>query len=141
MGRVKGMQTNPSRKSNETFGHFISNGIGDPYVDPGKYNLRGSSTAIKKPFVNMHGPRTVRKSEFEHQSPVRMTRTGEVQKGMSDTKRGFYNRKTTEPFTSLNGVGYVEDPYERKEDLGRDDYARLNSKIMYRGQPFSHVVR
>ena len=29
---------------------------------------------------------------------------------------GFYNRKTTEPFTDLNGIRYQEDPYERKQD-------------------------
>ncbi len=33
------------------------------------------------------------------------------------------------------------DPYERKEDLARDEYARLNSKILFQNQPFSHVVR
>ena len=38
---------------------------GDPYVEPAKYHLRGNSTA-EKPFVNMHGNRTVAKSEFIH---------------------------------------------------------------------------
>lgn len=54
---------------------------------------------------------------------------------------GFYNRKTSEPFTNLNQIGYGIDPYERKEDLARDEYARLNSKILYKNQPFSQVVK
>jgi hypothetical protein len=30
----------------------------------------------------------------------------------------------------MNGIGYTEDPYERKEDISREEYARLNSKIL-----------
>ena len=54
---------------------------------------------------------------------------------------GFYNRKTSEPFTNLNQIGYSEDPYERKEDLLREEYARLNNLILKKNEPFSHVVR
>lgn len=54
---------------------------------------------------------------------------------------GFYNRKTSEPFTNLNQIGYVEDPHERKQDLLREEYARLNKKILNKNEPFSHVVR
>jgi hypothetical protein len=48
-----------------------------------------------------------------------------------ETLPGFFNRKTSEAFTNLNGIGYGLEPYERKQDLERDEYARLNSKIMY----------
>jgi hypothetical protein len=43
---------------------------------------------------------------------------------------GAYNRKTSEPFTNLNGIGYSEDPYERKEDISREEYAKLNASIL-----------
>lgn len=74
----------------------------------------------------MHGNRTVRNSEFEHinedkQKPAKAT-----------DKPGFYNRKTYEPFTNLNKIGYQEDPFERKEDLSREDYAGLNGKILFK---------
>ena len=49
---------------------------------------------------------------------------------------GFYNRKTPEPFTNLNGIGYKEDPFERKEDIEREEYAKLNNKILFRNLPF-----
>jgi hypothetical protein len=59
----------------------------------------------------------------------------------ADRPGGFYNRKTAEPFASLNTIGYAEDPHERKEDISREDYAKQNSLILYKNQPFSHVVR
>jgi hypothetical protein len=65
VGKIKSMTVNPCKKANETFGSFVSNSVGDPYVEPAKYHLRGNSTA-EKPFVNMHGNRTVAKSEFIH---------------------------------------------------------------------------
>lgn len=58
----------------------------------------------------------------------------------ADRPGGFYNRKTAEPFTSMNSIGYNEDPYERKEDISRDNYAKQNSQILYKNQPFNHVV-
>jgi len=73
----------------------------------------------------MHGNRTVKKSEFPHMSERK------PKNATPETKPGFYNRKTSEPFTNLNGIGYQLDPYERKQDLERDEYARLNSKIMF----------
>jgi len=35
----------------------------------------------------------------------------------------------------------LEDPYERKQDLNREEYARLNSKILHRDQPWNNTVR
>lgn len=129
------MTVNPSKRANESFGTFISNSIGDPYVDPGKYSLRSSSAS--KPFLTSANKK-VRKSEYEHMSAGKPVRNPTA---MKTAPGGFYNRKTSEPFTNGNGIGYVEDPYERKEDFARDDYARLNSKILYKGQPFSNVVK
>jgi len=39
------------------------------------------------------------------------------------------------------GIKYSEDPYERKEDISREEFAKLNGKILYGDQPFNHVVR
>lgn len=44
VGKVKPMIVNPCKKPNETFGSFVSNSIGDPYVEPAKYHLRGQSS-------------------------------------------------------------------------------------------------
>lgn len=127
------MTVNPCKNQKETFTRQAFNALGDPYVDPGKFNsqLRSAST-VSKPFLSMHGNRTVRKSEFTHMK--------EHPKPADKHIPGFYNRKTAEPFTQfkdLGGQGYSEDPYERKEDLNRDEYARLNSKILHRNEPFS----
>lgn len=38
VGRIKSVVANPCKSANETFTKFITNALGDPYVDPGKYN-------------------------------------------------------------------------------------------------------
>jgi len=37
---------------------------------------------------------------------------------------GFYNRKSNVAFTNMNTIGYMADPYERKEDMLREEYAK-----------------
>ena len=44
----------------------------------------------------------------------------------------FSTRVKREPFTNLNKIGYSEDPYERKQDMIREEYAKQNSKIIHR---------
>jgi len=106
----------------------VSNSIGDPYNDSGKYYLRSASVLDKKnkPFVNMHGNRSVKKSEFEYMY------NGLAPPKLIETKKGLHINKNPEPFTSLNKIGYSEDPYERKEDIIRAEYASNNSKIYLR---------
>ena len=43
VGQNRAMTVNGCKNAKETFGKFQSNALGDPYVDPGKYNasLRG----------------------------------------------------------------------------------------------------
>lgn len=82
----------------------------------------------------------MRKSEFAYNDSDEK-KGSHALKAFVDRPGGFYNRKTAEPFTSLNGIGYKEDPYERREDFSREDYAKLNSKIIFKNQPFNHVVR
>lgn len=38
VGRTKSVVANPCKKASETFGRFVTNAIGDEYIDPGKYN-------------------------------------------------------------------------------------------------------
>ena len=127
------MVVNPCKNSNATFSPLLSNSIGDPYVDPGKYQLR-SSGSVDKPFISMHGERSVHHSEFFHMH------NGNVRK-VPESKKNFLNKKNIEPFTNLNKIGYTEDPHERKEDIIREEYSMSSSKILMRNQPFSHVVR
>lgn len=126
MGLNKGMSVNPSYKGDRAFGKFESNAIGDPYVDPGKYHLRkdgaapsgtgsgafgnsiGGATSHMKPFGPSGSNKTVRHSEFEHKH------NGPPPRPQIESKPGFMNRKTAEPFTSLNKIGYGTDPYENK---------------------------
>lgn len=131
VGRNKSVAVNPCRTSNEMFSRFNTNAIGDPFKDPGSFNksLRSSSPKLFSPFKTQ-GNKTVRKSEFNYiesdepkGSHALRTFTGRF--------GGFYNRKTAEPFTTLNKIGYTEEPYERKEDLQREEYSRLNSKILF----------
>ena len=101
VGRVHNMTINPCKSTEGSFTKFTSNALGDPYIDTGKYNssLRGSSCPAK-PFTNMHGNRTVKKSEFAHMADHKT-------KCPTPEKRpGFFNRKTSEPFTNMNGIGY-----------------------------------
>jgi hypothetical protein len=76
-----------------------------------------------KPFKTATcGNRTVKKSEFAYnvsQEPKGSTSLTAFVKRPS----GFYNKKTSDPFTSLNTIGYSIDPYERKEDIQRHEYA------------------
>ena len=147
VGRTKSVINNPSKPANETFSRFISNACGDSYQDPGRFNasLRSTSPILKQaslthssPF-NTQGNRTIRKAEFAY-NDTDEKKGSHALRPFADRPGGFYNRKTAEPFTSLNSIGYSEDPYERKEDIIRDEYAKQNSKIMYKNQPFNHVV-
>ena len=139
VGLNKGMTINACRGSKETFGKFQSNALGDPYIDPGQYIMRkprATSTDQKprQPFITCSNKK-VRKSEFEYM-PL-----GPPKRPVPESAPRFQTRVKAEPFTSLNKMGYSEDPYEHKQDDGRNEYARLNSKILHRDQPWSNTVR
>jgi len=82
----------------------------------------------------------VKKSEYAYIESVE-PKGSYALKAFVNRPSGFYNRKTAEPFTSLNGIGYTEDPHERKEDISREEYARLNNLILHKDRAFNHVVR
>ena len=63
------MTINGCRGTKETFGKFISNGIGDPYIDAGQYNMRkpdrsASQITKAKPWTQSGSNKKVKKSEF-----------------------------------------------------------------------------
>jgi len=73
VGRIKSVIVNPCKSANEGFGPLNSNCINNPYVEPGKYHLRGESPSVisgspvhLSPFKNMHGNKTIQKSEFNY---------------------------------------------------------------------------
>jgi len=147
------VKVNPCGDTKNTFEKLKSNAIGNPYVDPGQYDLRkpgprGAGTghinttmrsqsqpAGVKPFTYSGSQKLVRRSEFEHMH------NGPPARPTPDPLPGFLNSKVPEPFTSMNKIGYSEEPYERKEDQARAEYAKQNGKILYRDQPFNHIVR
>jgi len=143
------MQVKPCRSAKETFTRFISNSIGDPFKDSGSFNrtlresspvLRAASVTHSSPFSTT-GNKTIRKAEFAYNLNVLEPKGSHALRAFCDRPMGMYNRKTAEPFTSLNGIGYKEDPYERKEDIIREEYNRLNSLVLKKDEPFNHVVR
>ena len=79
----------------------------------------------REPFTTCSNKK-VRKSEFEY-IPL-----GPPKRPVPESAPRFATRVKAEPFTNLNNMGYAEDPYEHKQDDGRAEYARLNSKIVHR---------
>lgn len=102
--------------------------------------LKQASITHSTPFKTQ-GNRTVRKSEYAYNDNTSEPKGSHSLRPFVNRTGGIYNRKTAEPFTSLNEIGYAEDPYERKQDISREEYARLNNKILDSGNPFQHVVR
>ena len=137
VGKLRGMTVNQCKGARETFGRFQSNALGDPYQDQGSYNasLRSPTRTIKpKPFVTS-GNKLVRKSEFAY-IPI-----GPPARPTPETAPRFATRVKAEPFTQFSRIGHTLDPYERKQDMGRDEYAKQNNQIMHRNQPWSNTVR
>ena len=89
---------------------------------------------MAKPFLTCSNKK-VRKSEFSN-IPL-----GPPQRSVPESAPRFATRVKAEPFTNLNRMGYSEDPYERRQDQGREEYAKQNARIMHRDQPWSNTVR
>ena len=134
------MTINQCRGTKETFEKFKSNGIGDPYIDAGQYIMRKPDRAMSqmnksKPWVNSGSNKKVKKSEFTY------VPEGPPARPTPETLPRFKTRVKAEPFTNQNNLGYSEDPYERAQDIERDEYANGNSKILRRDQPWTNTVR
>lgn len=133
VGAVKPYTVNPCGDTKQTFGKLESNAIGNPYVDPGQYDLRkpgprGAGTgcinstmrsqSMDKTFKYSGSQKLVRRSEFEHMH------NGPPKKVEPETKKGFLTSSVPEPFTNMNTIGYSIEPYERKQDMERTEYAK-----------------
>jgi len=78
-----------------------------------------------KPFLTCSNKK-VRKSEFAN-IPL-----GPAPRAVPESAPRFATRVKPEPFTNLNKMGYSEDPYERRQDQGREEYAKQNASIIHR---------
>jgi hypothetical protein len=144
VGRTKSVIVNPCKSATSTFTRFVSNSIGDKYQDAGRFNqsLRSTSPILKEASISHASPfktqgnRTVRKSEYGYNVDSAEPKGSPSLRPYVNREGTLYNRKTSEPFTSLNQIGYTEDPYERKQDFSREEYARLNAKILDKGNSF-----
>lgn len=142
MGLNRNMKTTIARgtSANEGFGKFKSNnGKFDEAVsfNVGLSNgfLRGrGSQSAKKAFVagSQKANPVPDQCRYKVQGPSAKLNYRDVS--------GFYNRKTSEPFTSLNGIGYGLEPYERKQDLMRTTQQNFDNCILDPAKPFSHTV-
>jgi len=165
VGKTKDMVINPAGKTENTFGKFTSNAIGDPYIEPNQYHMRrgdnpgirakstiGGTTAHNKPFGS--GGATVQRKQDTfgkftsnaigdlYKNPGQQPHRDDGKTGIgakalagagtgraAGTKGGF---STTKNPGSFQTDKYAEDPYERKQDLEREEYAKNNGTILHR---------
>ena len=136
VGLKKGFAVGKAKGPRETFGSFQSNALGDPYLDQGRYNASLRKTNAKTPMpFKTSGNKKIKRSEFpyiEQGPPVRSS---------PETAPRFATRVKAEPFHNLNKIGYTIDPFERKDQLNREEYAQRNNLILHRDQPWNNTVR
>ena len=128
VGLKRGISVAKAKGPRETFGRFSSNALGDPFQDAGKYNgsLRKTKSKPVLPPFKTTGNRKIRRSEFPY------IEQGPPKRPEPETAPRFGTRVKAEPFTNLNQIGYRVDPYERKKDFTRVEYAQRNGLILHR---------
>jgi hypothetical protein len=112
-GKVKGMTVNRCKAASETFGKVTGSAVGEPYQDPGQYIMRKSAKSVHKPWVQSGSNKLVRKSEFPYKE------LGPAPRPKPESLPRFGTHTKAEAFTNGNGIGYTEDPYERRQDIDR----------------------
>ena len=136
VGKIKGFSNNRGKSTTtETFGKLISNAIGDEYQDP-KYFLRsgaGKKAVSKNSFKSGGNGKLTKHSEFVH-----MTEYDQPIKGPKKVPTNFMTKAANQTFQS--GFQYVEDAYERKEDMRKLDYQRRAAQILDKNQPYTSAV-
>ena len=125
------MTVNACGGTKATFEKFACPSSGEPYQDAGQYNMRkpdrARSTLEKsKPWVQSGANKKVKKSEYTYSAQ------GPPARPVADPMPRFKTRVTCDPFTNSNNVGYSEDPYERRQDQERYEYALQNGRILHR---------
>lgn len=120
VGKIKGFSNNRGKSTTtDTFGKLISNAVGDEYQDP-KYFLRsgaGKKSISKNTFKSAGKGKLTWHSEFSH-----MKEYDEKIPGQKSVPKNFMTKAANQTFQS--GFQYVEDAYERKEDMRKLDYQR-----------------
>lgn len=137
IGKLKGFANSRGKSTTtDTFNKLVSNAIGDEYRDPGQYFLRTENSAkntSSNSFRQSGCQKLVRHSEFKH-----MKEFDEHKPGPKNTPIGFNARSTSENFQKK--IQYVEDAYERKEDMRKLDYQRRAALILDKNQPYTTSV-
>ena len=120
----------------DTFNKLVSNAIGDEYNDSGRYFLRQNAgkKAIAGPFAPSGKGKLVRKSEFSH-----MKEFDHKQPGPKSTFKNCTTSTHTGSFQKM--IPYIEDAYERKEDMRRLDYQRRAQLVLDKNGSFRNTVR
>ena len=137
IGKVRNFSNTRGKLSTtETFGKLQSNAVGDEYVDPGKYFLRKGARSIpaNKSFKPAGGHKLVRHSEFEHKKEF-----DDPKPGRKEVPKNFLARSTSEFFQKSSH--YIEDAYERKEDMRKLDYQRRAALILDKSKPYTTSVK
>jgi hypothetical protein len=135
IGRKKGFVNNRGKSTcSDTFNKLVSNAVGDEYRDPGKYFLRSETKQSNQPFKQSGAQRLVKHSEFMH-----MKEFDEKRKGPRNMPIGVNARSTSETFQKQ--YQYVEDAFERKEDMRKLDYQRRAALILDKQQAYTTSVK
>jgi len=120
----------------QPFNKLTTLAVGDEYQDSGKYFLRThmGKNKIAGPFAPSGKNKTVRHSEFEHMVEYDHS----TPKPLKMSNPQAIARRTPECFQKK--ISYMEDNYERKEDMRKLDYQRRAALILYKDKPFSNRV-
>lgn len=138
IGKSRKFANNRGRvNTTDPFNKLVSNAIGDPYNDAGKYFLRSESgkKALSGPF-NPSGKGNKLLGHIQHTMekefiPHHPGPNAQSQKWLT----------TKNQASAFGQVPYVEDAYERKEDLRRLDYKRRAQLILDKNVPFNNSVK
>ena len=137
IGKLRNFGNNRGKSTTtDTFNKLQSNAVGDEYIDPGQYYLRGGAgkrSISSKNFKPNGGHKLVNNSEFVHMKEFNIK-----QAGPRNTPINFMSRSTYDSFQKK--LTYTEDAYERKEDMRKLDYQRRAALILDKGQPYTTSV-
>jgi len=83
----------------------------------------------KKPFKSMSANKLIKHAEFKYRESTMERKGSSALLRLVDRPSGFYNIKCALP---LKKVDYQIDPYERKEDMLKQEYVNDSSKVLYK---------
>jgi hypothetical protein len=127
VGKTKGFSNSRGKSTTaEPFNKLQSNAIGDEYQDAGRYFLRTTAGTKKLggAFVSSGNGKLTKHSEFLHMKEYNNHVAGPAEKSFKQAAI----RTTSGSFQKM--IPYIEDAYERKEDMRRLDYQRRAALIL-----------